>query len=100
MSIFLGDDMLALIFSFVPFSCWVSVICTCKTWYRIGLKVYDPSQNDNYFLKKAFENGYLSALVSLLNHPRVQATVDYEDIFLRSMICIPDTFANLQHVFW
>ncbi len=55
----LPNELWELIFSFVPFSSFFNVMCTCKHFLQVGRSVFDPSQRDNWAIRISSQKGYL-----------------------------------------
>eukprot|EP01118_Nematostelium_gracile_P003081 TRINITY_DN13513_c0_g1_i1.p1 TRINITY_DN13513_c0_g1~~TRINITY_DN13513_c0_g1_i1.p1 ORF type:complete len:208 (+),score=48.63 TRINITY_DN13513_c0_g1_i1:111-734(+) len=52
-------EILSAIFSFIPFSSdWLNIKLVCKVWNQLGDHVFNPSENNNFAIKFASQNGY------------------------------------------
>jgi hypothetical protein len=80
----LPNEILFLIFSYIPYknANWLSMICTCKRFYDIGLQVFDPSVNKNYAIIWASSNGKLELVKRLLSVSKITSKLTQSRILV------------------
>src|SRR2546423_381237 len=69
------NDILRLIYSFIPESDWPSILLTCKLWCDLGRIAFDPSIENNRAILWACRHGKVEAIKYLLKDTRVNPTV-------------------------
>jgi hypothetical protein len=70
----LPEDVLKIIFAYLPFRDWFNVMITCKKYNRLGRQIFDPSYKNNWPIIQASLLGYTTCVRYLLTDPRVDPT--------------------------
>lgn len=55
-------DILSQIIAMLPRRDWYNVSCVSKVWDQVCSKLFDPSENDNYAIKKCAQRMNLLAI--------------------------------------
>jgi len=71
----LPQEIIDQIFSKLDKLDWKNVLCTCKKWKSIGMRTFDPSQNNCRAFRICCEKGKIECVKALLRDPRVNPSV-------------------------
>lgn len=72
----LDDKILEHVFSFIQYLDWKAVLLTCKRFWRVGTKIFNPARDDNAAIKRMAMLGNLDAVRALLRDPRVDPSAN------------------------
>jgi hypothetical protein len=76
-------ELLEGIFQFLPVSSWSAVLSTCKRFYEVGRRSFDPSINHNGALFWACQNERWNFLLELVTDQRVDPS-KYQNVAIRT----------------